>query len=176
MNKGISSMKVLLIHVKRRYKAVLTILIVVKGDKRENLKKDRDFRFPFTQLVSRLLVREKFTEMVCFFPNDRWSRIFFVLICLWSQSLLPAEDSYPPSILCGNCCHLTCGELWPSTLLEENDWFLLAAWQTTHLASEVEVRQQLLTQSLLSLRFSVEKRLWMIRTQRMLKEIKHKAT
>ena len=71
MNKGISSMKVLLIHVKRRYQAILIILIVVTGDKRENLKTDRDFRFPFTQLVSRLLVREKFTEMVCFFPNDR---------------------------------------------------------------------------------------------------------
>ena len=167
-------MRVLL--MKPGYRAVLTILMVVKRDEREILEKDRDFRFPFIQLVSGLLVREKFTEMVCFFRNDRWSRIFFVLICLWSQSLLPAEDSYPPSILCGNYCHLTCAELWPSTLLEGNDWFLLVAWQTTHLASEVEVRQQLLTQSLLSLGFSVEKRLWMIRTQRILKEMKHEAT
>lgn len=35
MNKGIRSMRVLLIRVKPRYRAVLTILIVVKKDKRE---------------------------------------------------------------------------------------------------------------------------------------------
>ena len=63
LNKGISSMRVLLIHVKPGYRAVLTILMVVKRDEREILEKDRDFRFPFIQLVSGLLVREKFTEI-----------------------------------------------------------------------------------------------------------------